>query len=326
MILVDDIEKIILNKNVVDDVVGINIFFKDGSNRYVTGPEMELVSLDYGLGFLRNVKKSEKAEIVNEKIESIEILERDKFFSPNKIKVRLDNGVVLNIDNNLSLTECLNEYMASLNQNDKKDISKEMDLFDYLISNFAIKRGIELDKLPFEISKNTMLRSMLNNEVLSFVFKRVSANMCNYFIGNLASQENDFILFVEDQKGFFEKYSYNKMIKNFVKYNSIDVLKSDEYGIPLEVEITYESGNRIKVDFKHIVMDFCNEIHSNHNVDISSIFNGWNNPNLNNQNNKSSVVNFNVNQEKISSTSSFSKIIKNMFGFVKKEKNDLLKK
>ena len=63
MILVDDIEKIILNKNVVDDVVGINIFFKDGSNRYVTGPEMELVSLDYGLGFLRNVKKVKKQRL-----------------------------------------------------------------------------------------------------------------------------------------------------------------------------------------------------------------------------------------------------------------------
>lgn len=322
----DDIEKIILNKNAVDDVVGINIFFKDGSNRYVTGPEMELVCLDYGLGFLRNVKKSEKVEIVNEKIESIEILERDKFFSPNKIKVRLDNGVVLNIDNNLSLTECLNEYMASLNQNDKKDISKEMDLFDYLISNFAIKQGIELDKLPFEISKNPMLSSMLNNEVLSFVFKCVSANMCNYFIGNLASQENDFILFVEDQKGFFEKYSYNGMIKNSVKYDSINVLKSDEYGTPLEVEITYESGNKIKVDFKNIIMDFCNEIHSNHNVDISSIFNGWKNLNINTKNNDSGINNLNINEEKAISYNSFSKIVKNMFGFMKKEKNDLVKK
>lgn len=150
----ENIDKVLLSKDIFEEIVGITIITKTGDKMVLRASDLHDFPILFERKFDMLLEKSEKVETISLKIQSIDIVERDELFRPVSIKVTLDNGQILNVDNKVSF---VNDSIELLKKGNFKLSFREMKLCEYFLINFAKKYDFTFGKLRDEVSFGSML-------------------------------------------------------------------------------------------------------------------------------------------------------------------------
>jgi len=222
----DNIEQIILDKNIFGVVRTITIKYKNGTLEEFPGEEEKYFSRLHELKEEELAKKIEKKTTVKtDYISKIEVIERDKLFNPSVMDIYLASGEVINFDSK-------NADIIKAITNAKTPYQKYM--LNSLLKKYDCTREELINKLNTD--------GYLKDDIVKKHRKAINGD----------SPLWNFIQKHTDRRG---KEDYH--IISSEEYSKIDVISPSEVGgLPEVIVVYFKSGRSVAVDDQYCAYRF----------------------------------------------------------------------
>ncbi len=222
----DNIEQVILDKNIFGVTRTITIKYKNGTLEEFSGEEEKYYSMLYELKEDELAKKVEKKTVVKtDDISKIEVIERDKLFNPSVMNIHLASGDVIEF----------NPKEADI----MKAITQGKTPYQKYMLNSLLKK--------FDCSREELINKLNNNAYLKEdIIKRHRRSL------NGDSPLRSYIQSHTDKRG---REDYH--ILSNEKYSKIDVISPPEVGgLPEVIVVYYKSGRSVTTDNQYCSYKF----------------------------------------------------------------------
>ena len=215
----NNIKSIILDKDIFGVVKTIKVVFNDGTSQDFTGSEDKFIKLFYDLQEDKSNLLKRKIIKKYDKIDSIQILEREAYFSPSKIMVNL-NGKELEMAGGLYILY-------------DKLLKPQTEFDRYVLETFLIRYNTDYNTLSNKIRKDECIKEEIKNHFITYSRINTPFNTLYYNV----KSSGDYPVRKVDE-------IYDSMIISNVDYKSIDIMAMKD-NAPSSIVVVYSNDKSV---------------------------------------------------------------------------------